>query len=410
MSAPAAGSCRSWERSSSCSRIHGSIGRVHAKTYVTRVRRDVPGLGAPAPFTQPPSREIVLMRSPTVERSITVKLHRVWSLLATLLLAAALNGCNAEEPQGTEEPGSTRAPASYARPELLIEPEELAKPEVAGRFVIFDVRPRSEYSEGHLPGAYQVDHDAWKKAFGEGEDVEGWSRRIGGRGIDAASRVVIYDDKGMKDAARIWWILRYFGVKDVRLLNGGIRGWRAAELPITKTVPLSPSRVDFKATPRAERLATMAPLIDLLEGKPSANRRCPVGSRILRAGRPRQQAKRLHPGREASRMERPDRSANAPIQEPRGTARTLRQGGSRPCRPHSHPLQRRRPRLGDGLRPGTDGRRRRPQLLSWLGRMGQRREHADCGAGGEAVGRTVIGLRPYSIPRATSDPHFRSYP
>ena len=43
-------------------------------------------------------------------------------------------------------------------------------------------------------------------------------------GIAQDSRVVVYDDSSSKDAARVWWILRYWGVADVRLLNGGWAG------------------------------------------------------------------------------------------------------------------------------------------------------------------------------------------
>ena len=31
--------------------------------------------------------------------------------------------------------------------------------------------------------------------------------------------IVVYDDNGVKDAARVWWILRYWGIENVRLLN-----------------------------------------------------------------------------------------------------------------------------------------------------------------------------------------------
>jgi len=51
---------------------------------------------------------------------------------------------------------------------------------------------------------------------------------IGGLGVGRGSKVVVYDAICSKDAARVWWILRYWGLDDVRLLNGGWKGWRAA--------------------------------------------------------------------------------------------------------------------------------------------------------------------------------------
>jgi thiosulfate/3-mercaptopyruvate sulfurtransferase len=152
----------------------------------------------------------------------------------------------------------------YARPELLLEPTELAKADVSGQFVILDARSQEEFDLGHVAGARRVDHDAWKKAFGEGEDAERWGRVIGEQGIGPGCKVVVYDDKGMKDAARIWWILSYWSIEDVRLLNGGWKGWKSLGLPASAARPEAASPIAFRAIPRAERLATMGQILDLL--------------------------------------------------------------------------------------------------------------------------------------------------
>ena len=156
--------------------------------------------------------------------------------------------------------------AQYAHPELLLEPTELAKLDVSRQFVILDVRPQAEYDSGHVPGALRVDHDKWKKMFADDKDARRWSKSIGRLGIGPESKVVVYDDKGMKDAARIWWILKYWGVGDVRLLNGGWKHWKSSALPTSKARPVATSPVDFKATPRPKRLATMSHVLDLLKG------------------------------------------------------------------------------------------------------------------------------------------------
>ncbi len=153
---------------------------------------------------------------------------------------------------------------TYPRPELLMEPAELAQPTVAERCVILDARPREAFAEGHVPAARWVDQDAWAKAFGDGEDAAAWSARIGELGIAAATRVVVYDAQGMKDAARIWWILRYWGVNDVCLLNGGWRGWVAGAHPTTAEPPPSAEPSAFQAVAHRARWANLHQVLVLL--------------------------------------------------------------------------------------------------------------------------------------------------
>jgi len=153
-----------------------------------------------------------------------------------------------------EEPG-------YAHPELLLEPAELAKPAVAEQFVVLDAGSEERYKQRHVPGALWLDHDAWKAAFGDGRDAQAWSRRIGELGIRAGSKVVVYDDLGLKNAGRMWWILRYWGVDDVRLLNGGWKAWTAAGLATTDQPTPAPEPAEFQAEPRSNRLATLQQML-----------------------------------------------------------------------------------------------------------------------------------------------------
>ena len=155
--------------------------------------------------------------------------------------------------------------AEYPNQKLLLEPAELAKPEVAKTFVILDARPKAQFEAGHIPGSLWVDHAAWAKAFGDGDDAKGWSARIGQLGLTAKSKVVVVDDNQTKDSARIWWILRYWGAEDVRLLNGGWKGWTAAKLEVTKETT-AVAGAKFDAVSQADRLATKASLLKAIDG------------------------------------------------------------------------------------------------------------------------------------------------
>jgi thiosulfate/3-mercaptopyruvate sulfurtransferase len=154
--------------------------------------------------------------------------------------------------------------ADYPRPELLIEPEALAKIHEAKNVVVLDARAKAKFAAAHIPAALWVDHAEWAKSFGDGRDAAGWSKRIGELGITAESKVIVYDDAQSKDAARIWWMLRYWGVADVRLLHGGWIGWEKAKLPTDAKDEPHPKAL-FEAVAAPERLATKEGLLKSLK-------------------------------------------------------------------------------------------------------------------------------------------------
>jgi thiosulfate/3-mercaptopyruvate sulfurtransferase len=69
-------------------------------------------------------------------------------------------------------------------------------------------------------------------------------------GVSGDRLVVVYDDADSTAAARAWWLLRYFGHRPVRVLDGGYLAWTAAGYPVeTGQPPSSPEPGDFTASP-----------------------------------------------------------------------------------------------------------------------------------------------------------------
>ena len=102
---------------------------------------------------------------------------------------------------------------------------------------------RPDYDAGHVPGAFFVDLDAELAAPpGDGgrhplpapEVVERLVRRCG---ITQHTRVVAYDGQDSYAAARAWWVLRWAGFPEVRVLDGGFAAWVAAGLPVSTEEP-----------------------------------------------------------------------------------------------------------------------------------------------------------------------------
>jgi thiosulfate/3-mercaptopyruvate sulfurtransferase len=99
---------------------------------------------------------------------------------------------------------------------------------------------RPAYVTGHLPGAAYVDLEGELSQRGRPEigryplpalgDLEQAARRWG---ISDGELVVAYDDNDGVAAARAWWLLRRQGI-DIRVLDGGIRAWIDAGLPLAR--------------------------------------------------------------------------------------------------------------------------------------------------------------------------------
>jgi thiosulfate/3-mercaptopyruvate sulfurtransferase len=135
---------------------------------------------------------------------------------------------------------------------------------------------RDAYLAGHLPGAHYIDLDA-ELAGPPGEGgrhplpaattVEAALRRAG---VFEDTAVVVYDAANSMAAARAWWIFRYFGVRDVRVLDGGFAAWRAAGGEVATEAPedgkgsftASPGHVPMLDAESAAKLASTGVLLD----------------------------------------------------------------------------------------------------------------------------------------------------
>jgi len=94
-----------------------------------------------------------------------------------------------------------------------------------------EVSGRADYLAGHIPGALFVDLPTDLADPQDPTSIigpEAFTTLMRRLGIGPQSTVVVYDDRGGVWAARLWWALRYYGHDRAKILNGGLRAWRAA--------------------------------------------------------------------------------------------------------------------------------------------------------------------------------------
>lgn len=169
----------------------------------------------------------------------------------TMFLLAATIGAASEQPcLSGEEVSKTDLAAT-----LLIEPDALAKRLKEPKMRILDSRSKADYLKSHIPGAAWVDVAKWQ-ALGTTEggfhDTKAWGALVGGLGIDHDTHVVVYGTSP-PNSSRIWWTLRYLGLKNALLLDGGWAGWMKAKQPVETASPTTPA-VSFKPSFQADLL------------------------------------------------------------------------------------------------------------------------------------------------------------
>jgi thiosulfate/3-mercaptopyruvate sulfurtransferase len=135
------------------------------------------------------------------------------------------------------------AESGYAHPEVLVSTdwvaEHLDDPNV--RIVESD-EDVLLYDMGHIPGAINLDwhtdlQDQVKRDF---LDKAGFEALMGKNGIGNDTTVVFYGDRNNWYATYTYWLFKYFGHKDARVMNGGRAKWEAEGRPMSREVPSYP--------------------------------------------------------------------------------------------------------------------------------------------------------------------------
>jgi thiosulfate/3-mercaptopyruvate sulfurtransferase len=157
---------------------------------------------------------------------------------------------------------------TYAHPEQLVDTDWVAAHAADANVRIVDMR-QSGFADGHVPGAVYLSPVAIRDAKAPPTFLPtpaAFEEMMAALGISDSTRVVAYDERGGIYAARLWWILNYFGHTNVALMNGGWIKW-TAEKRATATDAAASRAGRFTAKPQPRWVATASDVAGAI-GKP----------------------------------------------------------------------------------------------------------------------------------------------
>ncbi|MDE5416442.1 sulfurtransferase [Ancylomarina sp. DW003] len=118
----------------------------------------------------------------------------------------------------------------------IISVKEFLKIKKDPNVVLVSARKPADYKKVHIAGAININHKDLYKASPKStlKTVAEIAKILGEKGLSNTNTIVLYDNGSGKYSGRMYWILKYLGAKDVKLLDGHMKAWRMARKPVTK--------------------------------------------------------------------------------------------------------------------------------------------------------------------------------
>lgn len=162
--------------------------------------------------------------------------------------------------------------ASYANPDVLVDTrwvaEHLKDPDVRIVEVSVDA---GAFDQGHIPGAVAWNwfRDLEEHPVRDIASKEKIERLLGQAGVNNGTTVIVYGDNNNWFATYAYWLLKYYGHRDARVMNGGRKKWIDEGRPLTKEATrVAPA--SYKAEPPQRHLRALRE--DILTGTRNGKR------------------------------------------------------------------------------------------------------------------------------------------
>jgi thiosulfate/3-mercaptopyruvate sulfurtransferase len=131
----------------------------------------------------------------------------------------------------------------------LISPQELQTKLSDSKVSILDIRDPKSYAENHIPGALNAPYGKWrgpKENPGQLPSLEKLTHLVQSLGLSNDKHIIVTssgaDETDFGATARVYWTLKVLGLKNLSILNGGLKAWNNSKLALDKqTVTVSKS-------------------------------------------------------------------------------------------------------------------------------------------------------------------------
>lgn len=121
---------------------------------------------------------------------------------------------------------------------------------------------RAEFDEIRIPGAVYFDIDEISDRDSPLPHMlpspDTFAQAVGGMGIAHTDEIIVYDGPGLFSCARVWWMFRIMGARNVRIVDGGFDSWRKKGLPTERGLPEPIRKAVFQPDFDASRVKSIA--------------------------------------------------------------------------------------------------------------------------------------------------------
>ncbi|MBN1650160.1 MAG: sulfurtransferase [Bacteroidales bacterium] len=150
------------------------------------------------------------------------------------------------------------APAAFSQVDYISVSDYMSKMKSDPNLITLHTGKADDYRNSHIKGSILVSYKETEKSGeirGIMKDANDLAELLGKAGVSNNNTIVVYDDGSQKYSSRVYWLLKYLGAPDVKVLHKEMDTWRKFRVPLTAT-PSNGKPTTFVASVNKEVLAT----------------------------------------------------------------------------------------------------------------------------------------------------------